>query len=207
MRSTQETDTTMSKVVPLYCCILIGGKSSRMGQPKHLINTSEKITWLEHSVNVLTPFVDKVILAGAGEIPQHLGNLERIPDEKDVAGPLAGILSAMNNWSTVNWIILACDMPLISEQSVSWLLGQYSANKCVGVVPQNQATGKMDPLFAYYSSKAITLFDKIRASGRFSITQIVKYPGISTPSIPAEFINNWQNINTQEQLQDIRKRE
>lgn len=188
----------------LYGCILIGGKSSRMGQPKHLIKTNDNITWLDHSVNILSPFVDNVILAGAGDIPPHMESLERITDERNVAGPLAGILSAMNSWPTANWIVLACDMPLISKDAVSWLLGQYDESKCAGVVPQNQATGKMDPLFAYYSSKAITLFDKIRASGRFSITQIVKNPEIFTPSIPAELINNWRNINTQEQLRDIR---
>lgn len=207
MSGMQKTDTVMSETAPLYGCILIGGKSSRMGQPKHLITTNENTTWLEHSVKILSPFVEKVILAGAGDIPLKMQDLERIPDAGNVAGPLAGILSAMISWPTANWIILACDMPLISEQAVSWLVAQYDTSECVGVVPQNQATGKMDPLFAYYSSRAITLFDSIRASGRFSITQIVKYPEISTPSIPAEFITHWQNINTQKQLQDIRKRE
>lgn len=206
MSGMQKQDTIMSETAPLYGCILIGGKSSRMGQPKHLIKTNENITWLDHSVKTLSPFVEKVILAGAGDIPSNMHYLERIPDAEDVAGPLAGIVSVMNSWPAANWIILACDMPLISEQAVSWLLGQYDKHQCVGVVPQNQATGKMDPLFAYYSSKAITLFDSICTSGRFSITQIVKWPEIATPSIPAELIKDWQNINTQEQLQNIREK-
>lgn len=203
MSGMQQENTLVNEGVPLYGCILIGGKSSRMGQPKHLIKTKGNITWLSHSVKVLEPFVDKVVLAGAGEVPSDMESLERVPDQLNVAGPLAGILSSMNSWPTANWIILACDMPLITEEAVTWLLDQYDGI-CAGVVPKNRATGKMDPLFAYYSSNAITLFTKIRDSGRFSITQIVKNPEILTPSIPAELLTNWQNINTQEQLQDIR---
>ena len=85
-----------STPTPLLACVLIGGKSSRMGQPKHLLNQAGH-SWLERIVRTLSPFVDEVFLAGSGQVPAALTRLTRLSDVNGVQGPLAGILAALRH--------------------------------------------------------------------------------------------------------------
>ena len=79
---------------PVWACILIGGKSSRMGVPKHLIKADNGRTWLENSLNKLYPLVDGVVIVGDGVVPEGLKKTARLPDIPGVVGPLTGILAA-----------------------------------------------------------------------------------------------------------------
>jgi len=79
---------------PIWGCVLIGGRSSRMGQPKHLL-LQEGTTWLERAVSKLTAKVEQVVISGSGSIPASLTDLSRVPDAPGLAGPLAGILAVM----------------------------------------------------------------------------------------------------------------
>lgn len=79
---------------PVWGCILIGGKSSRMGQPKHLIEDGQKITWLERTTEILAPLVDGIVVSGNGRLPERLADTIRLADVPGVAGPLTGIVAA-----------------------------------------------------------------------------------------------------------------
>ena len=46
----------------VFGCVLIGGKSRRMGYPKHLIETNGK-TWIQRTVEVLEPLTSQVVVA------------------------------------------------------------------------------------------------------------------------------------------------
>ncbi|MCI5149713.1 MAG: hypothetical protein D3916_10065 [Candidatus Electrothrix sp. MAN1_4] len=95
-----------SEQASVWGCILIGGKSSRMGRPKHLIQENEK-TWLEQAVEILSPHVEQVVLSGSGEVPATLASLAQVPDAPGLAGPLAGILSVMRWQQTASWLVMA----------------------------------------------------------------------------------------------------
>ncbi len=77
---------------PVYACVLIGGKSRRMGSPKHLLQLGEK-TWLEHTVSVLDQASLETVLVGRGDIPASLQVRRRLPDAPDATGPMAGMPS------------------------------------------------------------------------------------------------------------------
>ena len=65
---------------PVWGCVLIGGKSSRMGTPKHLLETAGR-TWIERTVAVLRGRVEQVVIAGAGALPAALAEMIRVDDE------------------------------------------------------------------------------------------------------------------------------
>jgi len=114
--------------------VLIGGGSTRMGTPKHLLRAGER-TFLEHVVAALEPCVSRLVLLGAGEIPERCRHITRLADPPGLAGPLAGMLSAMRWNSDVAWIFAACDLPLIVPEAITWLLERRAPGRAA-VLPR-----------------------------------------------------------------------
>lgn len=173
-----------------------------MGRPKHLIE-HDGITWLERSVLLLENFVDGVCFSGSGEIPEKLSSYERVEDVEGVDGPLSGFLAALQSDPSASWLFMACDMPLAQKAAVQWLIEQFETTDCLGVVPRNPATEKLEPLFACYRQQAVEIFSVLAGAGKFSVTGVADSNRIATPYIPAELVSGWANINYQKELDRI----
>ena len=187
---------------PVWACILIGGRSSRMGQPKHLLTMEQgsSESWIERTVRLVQPHVDGVIVSGKGEMPLSLENLQRIPDLPGVAGPLTGVLSAMRWQPGISWLVIACDMPFISEDAINWLLKRRGPG-CWGRLPRLSGSDFCEPLFSWYGGRSAHLLEDQLLNGNLRVGKIGKHPKIDNPTIPEEFCSAWKNINTPEQLQ------
>ena len=187
---------------PVWACILIGGKSSRMGVPKHLIKADNGRTWLENSLNKLYPLVDGVVIVGDGVVPEGLKKTARLPDIPGVVGPLTGILAASRWQPLVSWLLIACDMPLISKEAVSWLLSDRRPGDW-GRVPCLDESGRSEPLFAFYDFRAGQLLEEQMYNRHLRISQIGSHVKIANPIVPDFLRHCWENINTPEQLKKI----
>ncbi len=194
----------ISQKTPVWGCILIGGKSSRMGQPKHLIMDGCGKTWLEHSVAILKPFVDGIVISGAGTLPGSLTGTPRLADIPGVVGPLTGILAAVRWLPQVSWLLIACDMPHISAEAVEWLLS-YRRPGCWGCVPRMTEVSHFEPLFACYDTRTAGLFERQAQSGEMRMSSVARHPKINNPVIPELLRYGWENVNTPEQLQGIER--
>ena len=192
---------------PLWACILIGGKSSRMGRAKHLLPHPAGTSWLEYCVQKVQPHVAKIVLSGAGDVPESLQHLERIKDARGVVGPLAGIIGASRSQPDVAWLLLACDMPLLSTESIEWLVGQRKIG-CWGIVPQRRieesGAGRggdkrkkgIEPLFACYERQCGPIFESILKKGSLRIRDIVDCEKVHKVSVPRLLAEAWTNVNT-----------
>jgi molybdopterin-guanine dinucleotide biosynthesis protein A len=187
---------------PVWACILIGGRSSRMGQPKHLLKMQEEAneSWIERTVRLVEPHVDGVVVSGKGELPLSVQHLPRIPDIPGVAGPLTGVLSAMRWQPGISWLVIACDMPFISADAINWLLKKRGPG-CWGRLPRLSGSDFCEPLFAWYDARAGHLLEDQRLTGNLRVGKIGKHDKIENPTIPEELCSAWQNVNTPEQLQ------
>lgn len=186
--------------IPVWACILIGGKSSRMGEPKHLLRDSSGLTWIERAVKVVSPLVSGVVISGDGNLPDSLGALPRLVDIPGIVGPLNGILAASRWQPLVSWMLLACDMPHVTEDAVNWLLSGRKGG-CWGRVPRLAGADHCEPLFAWYDIRAAHLFEQQLFAGNLRIGGVGRHDKIANPEIPENVARSWENINTPEQLQ------
>jgi molybdenum cofactor guanylyltransferase len=183
---------------PVYAGVLIGGASTRMGCPKHLLKSGEE-SWLERTVRYVSGAVEETVLIGRGEVPASLVGLRRLADVPDAAGPMAGILAAMRSAPRTSWLIVACDMPEVSRAAVDWLLGQRRLGVWA-VIPRLGEGRPLEPLLAYYDFRARPLLEDLAASGHFRPAEIATSNKVITPVPPAHLAMAWTNINRPEDL-------
>jgi molybdopterin-guanine dinucleotide biosynthesis protein A len=178
--------------------VLIGGQSRRMGQPKQTLAFGGS-TLGETVVRALQPHVARVVLAGSGPVPEPLEMLLRLADPPGVAGPMAGVLTAMR-WSPDSaWIVAACDMPQISAAAVRWL-SEHRRPDTWAVLPRSPA-GEVEALLAVYEPQARPLIEALVTEGRWGLRHLATHERVSCPMIPAELAEAWINVNTPGELE------
>ncbi len=187
---------------PLWGCVLIGGMSSRMGRPKHLIKDAEGRSWLERTVEILSQCTENIVLSGSGEVSESLSHLLRLPDIPECGGPLTGILSAMRWQPAYSWLLVACDMPHVNDAALQWLLEQRRPGTWA-TIPTRGEGQKMEPLLAHYDFRCAPLCEALLRTGSFRIGKLGKETKVATPTIPKKIQTAWWNINTPEELQKV----
>ena len=110
--------------------VLAGGKSRRMGQDKALLARGDR-SQLAYMTELLGDCVDRVFVSTN---PQQRRDPERerfeqIVDRYDDLGPVAGILSAIEEYPDVDWLIVACDLPNIDANTLQFLLQHKQTDK------------------------------------------------------------------------------
>lgn len=190
------------RATPVYAGVLIGGKSSRMGVAKHLLKSDGR-TWLERTVEQLQGAAAETVLLGRGEVPAALGEMRRLADVAEVAGPLAGILSAMRWAPRASWLIVACDLPQLKREAVDWLLDGRRPGVWA-VLPQLAEESRLETLLAHYDFRARPLLERLAAGGNFRMAELVKLARVATPTPPGELAGAWANVNSPGDLADLR---
>jgi molybdopterin-guanine dinucleotide biosynthesis protein A len=185
---------------PVWGCVLIGGRSSRMGRPKHLLRDASGVTWLERTLAVLSPQLDGVVVSGTGTLPENLLGTPRLLDAPGLAGPVAGLLSAGRWHPLVSWLLVACDMPLVSREAVRWLLAERRVGRWA-CLPRLNGRKRGEPLLAWYDFRALPLLEEQVWQGNWRIGGLASHPRVIAPDVPVGLERSWENINTPEELQ------
>ncbi len=183
---------------PVYGCVLIGGRSSRMGRPKHLLEQHGR-TWLERTLACVAPLVEEVVIAGRGEVPAHLAHYPRLPDIPAVRGPMAGMVAAMRWAPHCSWLVCACDMPQLSAEALQWLLAQRQAGVWA-TLPDLRGEGYVEPLLAHYDPRAGALLEGLLARHCYSPSALATHPKIRRATPPAHLLKAWRNVNSEAEL-------
>ena len=183
---------------PVFGGILIGGASSRMGRPKHLIPHAGK-TWLERTAGVLRSVCAQVAILGAGEVPPELADCLRLSDAPGLRGPLAGILAAMRWAPTRSWVMAACDLPALTAEALQWL----QSTRRPGVwatLPRLRPDFPPEPLLAFYDFRSRLVLERQAAAGNFKVADLVAHPKTLSPLIPQDLARAWQNVNSPDEF-------
>lgn len=179
--------------IPVYGCVLIGGKSRRMGAPKHLLLKNNE-TWLAQTVELLRPATQKVVVAGTGELPESLTDLVRLIDVPDAEGPMAGLLAAMRWARQASWLVVACDLPALCAEAIDWLLSLRSPGLWA-ILPKLAGSAGIEPLFGYYDFRSRQILERQVAEGNFRLSEISLHPRVISPEVPSHLAHAWRNVN------------
>jgi molybdopterin-guanine dinucleotide biosynthesis protein A len=151
---------------PLYGLVLAGGRSSRMHRDKAALEYAGR-TQLERAVELLTPLVARIFVSVRPDQTADplRARFAQIVDSGEVAGPIAGILAAQARHPDAAWLVLACDLPLLDQQTLEHLLRSRR--------PERQATayrsshdGLPEPLCAIYEPSSREAIRAYVATGR-----------------------------------------
>ncbi|MBV1924786.1 MAG: molybdenum cofactor guanylyltransferase [Flavobacteriaceae bacterium] len=179
--------------------ILAGGKSSRMGTDKGFLKLNDRL-FIEHIIEVLKPYVSELIIV-SNNSDYDVFNLKRVNDLIENAGPLAGVYSGLKASKTKRNIVLSCDIPLINSEVISVLINEKNSTS---EIIQIESNGKTMPLIAIYNKSCEAIFEALLNQGerrlRFAVNQcIVKNIALNKQQ------EQWvSNVNTPEQLKEIR---
>lgn len=149
----------------IWGLVLAGGKSRRMGSDKALL-TQDGRTQLSRAMSLLDRHVDRVFVstrADQDDDPER-GKYPRIVDRYEDLGPVAGILSAFDTNADVGWLVLACDLPNIDDETISYLAEHCSAEHPMTAY-QSMVDRLPEPLCAIYRPAARLLIDRFVAQG------------------------------------------
>ena len=100
--------------------LICGGESTRFGSDKRFYKIEGK-TLFESAFEKLTHLCQEVFCVFRQSVPPTLQGHQFIFDDLKANGPMAGILSALQASSTSYVLILACDVPYISERFLNFL--------------------------------------------------------------------------------------
>lgn len=183
---------------PVYAGILIGGHSGRFGSPKHLVEHENGKTWIETTLAKTGGCgVAEVVLLGTAELPAAAGSLTRLADVPGVKGPLAGMLAAMRWNPSASWIFIPCDLPLLDDGAVPWLLEQRKPG-AHAVFPRLPDAPHPEPLLAYYDFRAAPVLETLARP-----MDLLHWDRVATPLVPDHLRDSWRNVNTRHDLQKL----
>lgn len=147
----------MTTAERVWGLVLAGGRSRRMGRDKALLRR-DGATQLERTVDLLGRHLECVFVSTR---PDQADDAERrrfpqIVDRHTEIGPVAGILSALEAHPAVTWLVLACDLPNVDDETIAFLLENRAESKPFTAFASSH-DGLPEPLCALYRPAALPI--------------------------------------------------
>lgn len=134
----------------IYGLILVGGRSSRMGTDKSQINY-HGVPQAQFLYDLLSKYCQKVFFSCREEQSAHFQPF--IIDKYSEVGPISGLLSAFAENPTASWLLVACDMPSMNDETIQKLLQNRNTEK-LATTFLNTENLSPEPLFTIYENSA-----------------------------------------------------
>jgi len=184
-------------VTPVHGLILAGGSSSRMQRDKAALQYRGK-SQLDRAFELAARHVSRVFVSVR---PSQVGDPARarhpmIVDSIAGEGPIVGIRSALAAHPQVAWLVLACDLPFLSDAALSQLLRERDPT-AVATAYRSAHDGLPEPLCAIWEPAAAAALAAYEAEGghcprKFLIRQAV-------PLLEPKDRRALDNVNTPEE--------
>jgi len=185
--------------------VLAGGRSSRMGREKGLLEICGE-PMVVRTARLVACVCGSAAIVGP---PEHYGHFgyPALADEQPHLGPLGGVATALGH-ATAQWnLILACDMPYLTADWLRFLLSKARASRARVILPVS-ASGPEPLCAAYHRDSAAEIRAQV-ARGVMKVTQALEPAGVER--IPPEEILPFdprgllfQNLNRPEDYESAR---
>lgn len=179
----------------LYGLVLTGGRSTRMGKDKSMLEFHGK-PQREYLFEQLSEHCAKVFTscrAGQGVSDQ----LNPLVDDFDLHSPMNGILSALKRFNNVAWLSVAVDMPHVDSEVLKFLIDKRNTQK-VATCFYNAQEKFPEPLLTIWEPAAYPLLLQFVNKGKASPREFLESHSIQLVNAPDNII--FTNINYPDQL-------
>lgn len=133
----------------LKAVVLAGGKSLRMGSDKSLMDYHGVAQQL-HVANICTSLGIETFISKAHDHPdESVGDIPIVKDKLVDMGPFGAIVTAQMSDPNCAWMVLPCDLPLLTEKYISKLVSSRNPTMHATAYEQPQS-GFPEPLIAIY---------------------------------------------------------
>ncbi|MGL4632352.1 MAG: NTP transferase domain-containing protein [Leadbetterella sp.] len=179
------------KTPNLNALILTGGKSQRMGEDKSQINYYG-IPQVEFLQNQFKEVGINTFVSAADKSEDNTIISDRFLE----LGPYGGLLSALMYDPDSAWLVIACDLPLVTKNEIQELINKRNPYK-VATACYNPETGFPDPLFTIWEPKSYPILLQYLSLGyscprKVLINEDIELIHLQNPEII-------KNINTPEE--------
>lgn len=184
--------------------ILAGGKARRLeGQDKGLIQLGKQ-PLIEHVINRLRPQLDEILI-NANRNPdsyQQFGYPVVADTLPDFAGPLAGLLTGLQNVKN-DWLVsVPCDNPWLPANLVAKLVQAATQQQCLLAVAC--CKGQLQSVYCLLHRSLQTSLAEYLAGGQHKVQEWVQQQQHCVVDFPDA--HEFENINTPQQLAEAEKR-
>ncbi len=177
--------------------ILAGGKSSRMGTEKGLIEIHGK-PMIRIIIDLLKPLCDTIFISTSNQSYSSFG-YPLITDLHKNIGPISGLYSALSASPNHINLFLPCDVPYMKQEILELILNTANENPDKCIIPY---TDYPEPLIAAYPKSILPVLSQLIMDGETRIKEIFNhFPTlfISMKEVGINY-NAFKNINTPDDL-------
>lgn len=187
--------------------VLSGGKSSRMGADKGMLQLAGK-SWAGHAYEKLSALLPECYLSVRQvQVPYYDRNFDHgklIIDDASlgISGPLLALLSGHIKFPDEDIFVIACDMVNMDARPIRFLLQQKEQQPLKECWLYYDEDG-MQPLLAIYSSALLQkVLDDLQKGllKKFSVKHIIDISDSLSIPVPVEWESCFVNFNSAEDL-------
>ncbi|HZY79884.1 MAG TPA: molybdenum cofactor guanylyltransferase [Cyclobacteriaceae bacterium] len=175
--------------------VLAGGRSTRMGTDKGLINYHGK-PQREHLFDLLQELC-KTVYTSCRKGQDITGVNNPLIDFFDIPGPINGIMSAFHQAPGSSWLIVAVDMPKVNKATLELLLSKRDQNK-IATCFYNPELKDCEPLLTLWEPIAYPLLRDFTEKGNVSPQRFLRTHNANV--IPIEDPGMLANFNSPEDI-------
>jgi molybdopterin-guanine dinucleotide biosynthesis protein A len=187
--------------------VLAGGRSSRMGREKALLEIGG-VPLIFRTARLVESVTGSATVIGESAGIRALG-LRCVPDEWPGAGPLGGIATALRVSGAPWSLVVACDLPYLTRPWLEYLVGRALQSDADAVIAMND--GGAEPLCAAYCKSANATMRAAVSEGNLKVRSFLETlrGEVIEPEEWKRFDSDgylFKNMNTPEDYEEAVKR-
>jgi molybdopterin-guanine dinucleotide biosynthesis protein A len=184
---------------PLNGLVLAGGKSQRMQTDKGSLEYFGKSQRL-HVYELLSQFCTNTYISYSDV--EAVNQQEQLPVVLDTfigLGPFGGILSAMQTDPNAAWLTVACDLPYLSAQTLSYLTEHRNTSKAATCFMDSDESYP-EPLITIWEPRAYPLMLQFLSQGYSCPRKVLINSDVELLQAPV--VKDMQNVNHPHEMRE-----
>jgi len=191
-----------TKTQNITAVILAGGQGSRLGGVDKGLIQLQQMSLVQHVINRIKPQVTEIIISANRnlDVYTNLGYPVYTDEVSNFAGPLAGILKALQHCQSEWLLTIPADSPFIADDLTRRLIQNVEDNK-IAIAHDGE---RLQPTFSLiHKSLESSLKDFLQKGERKTRVWIQQQPHTIVDF--SDQADDFININTQEELNNAEK--